>query len=137
MRGEPKKTRPVPTHSLSWQQSSKLLASPAYDLHSYLRKIWCQGFSSVGKKWSASELSTGQYLWSGSWTYQVVEAEKDSLQKTRDWKRALTEVPSRGMKKYEISLPLKYNNGKEIEAEKIKRIREELIAAFGALTVSS
>jgi hypothetical protein len=41
------------------------------------------------------------------------------------------------MKKYEIYLPLKYNDGKEIEAEKIKLIREELIAAFGALTVSS
>lgn len=41
------------------------------------------------------------------------------------------------MKKYEIYLPLKYNDGKEIEAEKIKLTREELIAAFGALTVSS
>jgi len=41
------------------------------------------------------------------------------------------------MKKYEIYLPLKYNNGGEIEAEKIKQIREELIAVFGALTVSS
>jgi hypothetical protein len=41
------------------------------------------------------------------------------------------------MKKYEIYLPLKYNNGREIEAEKIKQIREELIAVFGALTVSS
>ena len=41
------------------------------------------------------------------------------------------------MKKYEIYLPLKYNDGAEIEAEKIKHIREALIAAFGALTVSS
>lgn len=41
------------------------------------------------------------------------------------------------MKKYEIYLPLKYNDGREIEAEKIKHIREELIAVFGALTVSS
>lgn len=32
------------------------------------------------------------------------------------------------MKKYEIYLPLKYNDGTEIEAEKIKQIREELIA---------
>lgn len=32
---------------------------------------------------------------------------------------------------------MKYNDGKEIEPEKIKRIREELIAVFGALTVSS
>ena len=39
------------------------------------------------------------------------------------------------MKKYEIYLPLKYNDGTEIEAEKIKQIREELIAVFGALTV--
>ena len=41
------------------------------------------------------------------------------------------------MKKYEIYLPLKYNGGKEVEPEKIKQIREELIAMFGALTVSS
>ena len=41
------------------------------------------------------------------------------------------------MKKYEIYLPLKYNYGGEIEAEKIKQIREELIAVFGAITVSS
>jgi len=41
------------------------------------------------------------------------------------------------MKKYEIYLPLKYNDGRQIEAEKIKQIREELIAVFGALTVSS
>jgi len=41
------------------------------------------------------------------------------------------------MKKYEIYLPLKYNDGREIEAEKTKQIREELIAVFGALTVSS
>jgi uncharacterized protein YnzC (UPF0291/DUF896 family) len=41
------------------------------------------------------------------------------------------------MRKYEIYLPLKYNDGKEIEPEKIKQIREELIAMFGAITVSS
>jgi len=41
------------------------------------------------------------------------------------------------MKKYEIYLLLKYNDGSEIEAEKIKQIREDLIAGFGALTVSS
>jgi hypothetical protein len=41
------------------------------------------------------------------------------------------------MKKYEIYLPLKYNDGSEIEAEKIKQIREDLIAVFGALAVSS
>jgi len=41
------------------------------------------------------------------------------------------------MKKYEIYRPLKYNDGSEIEAEKFKQIREDLIATFGALTVSS
>ena len=41
------------------------------------------------------------------------------------------------MKRYEIYVPLKYNDGTEIEAEKIKQIRTELIAAFGAITVSS
>jgi len=38
------------------------------------------------------------------------------------------------MKKYEIYL---YNDGREIEAEKIKQIREELVGMFGARTVSS
>ena len=41
------------------------------------------------------------------------------------------------MRKYEIYLPLKYNDGKQIEPEKIKQIREELIGMFGAITVSS
>ncbi|HKO34925.1 MAG TPA: hypothetical protein VJV21_00490 [Pyrinomonadaceae bacterium] len=41
------------------------------------------------------------------------------------------------MRRYEIYLPLKYNDGKEIESEKIKQIREELIGKFGAITVSS
>lgn len=41
------------------------------------------------------------------------------------------------MKRYEIYLPLKYNDGKEVEPEKIKQVREDLIAKFGALTVSS
>jgi hypothetical protein len=46
-------------------------------------------------------------------------------------------LSSRSMKKYEIYLPLKYNDGRKIEAEKIKQIREELIAVFGARTISS
>ena len=41
------------------------------------------------------------------------------------------------MKKYEIYLPLKYNDGSKIEARKISRIREELVDVFGARTVSS
>lgn len=41
------------------------------------------------------------------------------------------------MKKYEIYIPLKYNDGQEIEPEKIKQIRQQLIAVFGAITVSS
>jgi len=41
------------------------------------------------------------------------------------------------MKKYEIYLPLKYNDGKQIEPHKIKKVRQELIAVFGALTVRS
>ncbi len=41
------------------------------------------------------------------------------------------------MKKYEIYLPLKYNDGQEIEPEKLKQIRQQLIAVFGAITVSS
>jgi hypothetical protein len=41
------------------------------------------------------------------------------------------------MKKYDIYLPLKYNDGKEIEPQKLKQIRQQLIATFGALTASS
>lgn len=40
------------------------------------------------------------------------------------------------MNKYEIYVPLKYNNGVAIEREKIKQIRQQLMAAFGAITVS-
>lgn len=41
------------------------------------------------------------------------------------------------MKKYDIYLPLKYNDGSKIEPEKLKQIRQQLIAVFGAITVSS
>ena len=41
------------------------------------------------------------------------------------------------MRKYEIYLPLKYNDGRDIEPEKIKQIKEELVAKFGGITVSS
>jgi hypothetical protein len=41
------------------------------------------------------------------------------------------------MRKYEIYVPLKYNDGKSIEPEKIRDIKEELVGAFGAITVSS
>ncbi len=40
------------------------------------------------------------------------------------------------MKKYELYLPLKYNDGTEVEPEKLKQIRERLVAVFGAVTVS-
>ena len=40
------------------------------------------------------------------------------------------------MKKYEIYLPLKYNDGKGIEPHKIEQIRRQMIAFFGAITVS-
>ena len=41
------------------------------------------------------------------------------------------------MKKYEIYLPLKYNGETEIEPEKLKQIRERLLAVFGSMTMSS
>jgi hypothetical protein len=40
------------------------------------------------------------------------------------------------MKKYEIYIPVKYNDGKEIEPRKLERISERLMAVFGAVTVS-
>jgi hypothetical protein len=39
------------------------------------------------------------------------------------------------MRKYDIHLPLNYNDGEPIEQEKIRCVREELIAAFGAFAV--
>jgi len=41
------------------------------------------------------------------------------------------------MTKYEIYLPLKYNDGTGIEPEKLEEIQQQLIAVFGAMTVSS
>lgn len=41
------------------------------------------------------------------------------------------------MKKYEIYLPLKYNDGKKIESEKLKEIRQQLMAVFDGITLSS
>jgi hypothetical protein len=41
------------------------------------------------------------------------------------------------MKKYDIYLPLKYNDGKQIEPQKLKEIRQQLLAVFGELTASS
>lgn len=40
------------------------------------------------------------------------------------------------MRKYEIYLPLKYNDGKAIESEKVVEVWDELAAAFGSITVS-
>ena len=40
------------------------------------------------------------------------------------------------MKKYEIYVPLKYNDGKKIEPQKLKEIRQQLIAVFGSVTTS-
>jgi len=40
------------------------------------------------------------------------------------------------MRKYEIYLPLKYNDGKAIESEKVVEVGTELAEAFGGITVS-
>lgn len=37
--------------------------------------------------------------------------------------------------RYEILLPLKYNDGGEVETEKLLRTKQELAERFGALTV--
>jgi len=39
-------------------------------------------------------------------------------------------------RRYEILLPIKYNDGALVEPEKFFQTQEELIAAFGALTAS-
>ena len=39
------------------------------------------------------------------------------------------------MTKYEIHLPLEYGNGKAIEQEKIRHVRDELLAEFGSFAV--
>ena len=41
----------------------------------------------------------------------------------------------RRMRKYDIHLPLNYSDGQPIEHEKIRRVRGELIAAFGSFAV--
>ncbi|HEV8188828.1 MAG TPA: hypothetical protein VGP83_13830 [Pyrinomonadaceae bacterium] len=41
------------------------------------------------------------------------------------------------MNKYEIYLPLKFNDGTAIDRERIREIRVQLMAVFGALTSSS
>src|SRR2546423_833497 len=41
------------------------------------------------------------------------------------------------MREYSIYLPLKYNDGSVIEADKVRRIKSELVDRFGAVTVSS
>jgi hypothetical protein len=40
------------------------------------------------------------------------------------------------MRKYEIHLPLSYNDGEPIEEEKIRSAQDELIRLFGSLAVS-
>ena len=40
------------------------------------------------------------------------------------------------MTKYEIYLPLKYNDGSDIEPETFEEIQRQLVAVFGAMTVS-
>lgn len=40
------------------------------------------------------------------------------------------------MRKYEIYLPIKYNDGTDIEPEKFRQVKVELSALFGGLTVS-
>jgi len=41
------------------------------------------------------------------------------------------------MREYKIYLPLKYNNGRDIEEEKLREIKADQVEAFGAITVSS
>ena len=40
-------------------------------------------------------------------------------------------------RRYEILLPLRYNDGKTVEPEKFFDTHEELVAVFGAVTSSS
>lgn len=41
------------------------------------------------------------------------------------------------MKKYEVYLPLSYNDGKKVEPGKLKEVRQQLMAVFEGITVSS
>jgi len=41
------------------------------------------------------------------------------------------------MREYKIYLPLKYNDGEDIEEGKLREVKAELVDAFGAITVSS
>ncbi len=44
-------------------------------------------------------------------------------------------METRRIRKCEIHLPLNYSDGEPIEQEKIRRVSEELVAAFGSFTV--
>lgn len=37
--------------------------------------------------------------------------------------------------RFEVLLPVRYNNGSEVEPEKLDRVRRELLARFGGVTV--
>jgi hypothetical protein len=41
------------------------------------------------------------------------------------------------LERYEILLPLKYNDGTPIEPEKFQQTRRELVAKFGAITMDT
>lgn len=59
-------------------------------------------------------------------TPQVTQTDENSLQETGRPADSPAQGLNRRMKKYEIYLPLKYNNGQPIPPEKIKQVREEL-----------
>ena len=66
-----------------------------------------------------------------TWNYSD---ESGSL--SRNWKPIVFLHLDLTMRKYEIYLPLKYNDGSNVEPEKLEEIQQQLMAVFGAMTTS-
>ena len=75
-----------------------------------------------------------------AWPMNTSRCSTQSKFRLRNWRLTVSlylNPHNLTMKKYEIYLPLKYNDGQEIEPEKFKQIRQQLVAVFGAITVTS
>jgi hypothetical protein len=82
-------------------------------------------------------LPSSKHLWCARRALEPVEAKASSVQAVAIVKDSATETGAGRMRKYELYLPLKHNNGRRIDLRKLRAIKEELLENFGAITVSS
>jgi hypothetical protein len=76
-------------------------------------------------------------IWSAGRAYKDTQTQTHSFQKTRYQQNSNAQTVAGNMRKYEIYLPLKYNDGESIESAKIVGVWDELADTFGGVTVSS